>query len=105
MPTGPTVLGGPTVAPETADIVLAAEVTARELRFHEPPDVAVRFTGRPGQASVSDSARRNLPDRVTEAGDHRDVHVDYLLAARLVAEEPEKRPGRAEPEHRESPGA
>lgn len=46
----------------------------------------MRFHGTPGRTSVSRSDRRNLPDRVTEASEHRDVRVDYLLATRLLRE-------------------
>lgn len=56
---------------------------ARELRFREPPQTGVTFSGTPGRSSVSDSERVNLPYRVDEQVDYRHVRVRYALASRL----------------------
>ena len=69
--------------PENADISFVAEVTARELRFHDAPETRVEFSGSPGHESASGSNRRNLPQPVRPAVTYRDVQIDYRLAAKL----------------------
>ncbi|EST37394.1 hypothetical protein N566_13305 [Streptomycetaceae bacterium MP113-05] len=63
--------------------MFASRVDADRLRFRDRPETDVRFRGSAGRTSASRSERRNLPDRVTGAGEHRDVRVDYLLTSRL----------------------
>lgn len=70
---------------ESADIVFTATVRADELRFRQTPETEVTFTGEPGERSTSCSTRRNLPDRVTGGATYRNIEVDYVLAAKLVA--------------------
>lgn len=74
--------------PVNADIDFTARVRARELRFHEVPEVPVQFSGIPGHESASGTDRRNLPQRVRPAVTYRDVQVDYRLAAKLDAGDP-----------------
>jgi hypothetical protein len=69
--------------PDNADISFTAEVGARELRFHDAPEIRVEFSGSPEPESASGSDRRNLPERVRPAVTYRDVQVDYRLVAKL----------------------
>jgi hypothetical protein len=78
--------------PRSPDIELAASVTMDEIRFAEPPETDVRFTGEPGHESASGSDRTNLPEQVESGVTYRNVQVDYRLAGRLAG------PGRKPPE-------
>ncbi len=67
-----------------ADIELTASAKAMELEFRETPETEVRFSGSPGHESVSQDARRNLPETVQPGVTYRDVEIDYRLAARIA---------------------
>jgi hypothetical protein len=83
--------------PRSADIELTASVEADEIRFREPPDTEVRFSGEPGHESASGSDRLNLPEKVEPGVTYRDVRIDYRLASRLAG------PGPAPREQQRSP--
>jgi hypothetical protein len=70
---------------ESADIVFTATVKADELRFRQTPETEVTFTGEPRERSISSSTRRNLPGRLAGGATYRNIEVDYVLAAKLVA--------------------
>ncbi|WP_069813425.1 hypothetical protein [Streptomyces sp. TP-A0874] len=70
---------------------------AERLRFDEPPETDVSFSGSPGRESTSHSERRNLPDPVEEFTDYRDVRVDYTLATALTGDD-QGRPDRSDDE-------
>lgn len=70
--------------PRSPDVELTASVHADELRFVEPPETDVRFTGDPGNESASGSDRINLPEQVDAGVTYRNVRVDYRLASRLA---------------------
>ena len=55
---------------------------ADELRFVEPPETEIRFSGEPGHESASGSDRTNLPETVEPGVTYRNVRVDYRLASR-----------------------
>ena len=68
----------------SADILFTATVRAAELRFLDAPEVSVEFTGDADERSGSGGVRTNLPDRVAAHTTHRDVHIDYAIAAKLA---------------------
>ncbi|MFL5875488.1 MAG: hypothetical protein ACJ76T_06290 [Solirubrobacteraceae bacterium] len=70
-------------SPHSADIELLASVRADELRFDEPPETEVRFSGEPGHESASGSDRTNLPETVEAGVTYRNVRIDYRAASRL----------------------
>ncbi|MFL5975139.1 MAG: hypothetical protein ACJ76G_08370, partial [Solirubrobacterales bacterium] len=70
-------------SPHSADIELLASVRADELRFDEPPETEVRFSGEPGHESASGSDRTNLPETVEPGVTYRNVRIDYRAASRL----------------------
>jgi hypothetical protein len=69
--------------PHSPDIEFTASLQADELRFHEPPETEVRFSGEPGHESESGSDRTHLPEKVEPGVTYRDVRIDYRLANRL----------------------
>jgi hypothetical protein len=71
--------------PRSADIEFVASVEADELRFDEPPETEVRFSGEPSHESASGSDRTNLPEKVEAGVRYRDIRVDYRLASRMAA--------------------
>jgi hypothetical protein len=77
--------------PRSPDIEFTASLQADELRFDEPPETDVRFSGEPGHESESGSDRTHLPEKVDPGVTYRDVRIDYRLANRL--KEPAYRPG------------
>jgi hypothetical protein len=58
-------------------------VEAEHLEFRGPPDTNVGFTGTPGRKSITRTRRTNLPDRVVDGVDYREVRIEYLLATML----------------------
>ncbi|MEO3805168.1 hypothetical protein [Nonomuraea sp. B1E8] len=70
-----------------ADIVFSATVRADSVAFEEAPSVAVTFTGEPAHDSGSGSRRTGLPEHVSEGETYRAVRVDYVIAAKVVADE------------------
>jgi hypothetical protein len=71
---------------ERPDIEIGAVVRAKRLRFDTAPDVEVSFRG--DQDSVSGSERENLPEKVEEDVEYRDVRVRWRAAARADAKGP-----------------
>jgi hypothetical protein len=68
------------------DIDFRARVQADELRFREDPDAKVEFWGQPAERSLSQSSRRNLPEKVKAEVTYRSIEVDYRLAAWIARE-------------------
>jgi hypothetical protein len=67
-----------------ADIVLLAEVHARELRFAKQPEIRVRLCG--GMDSARVVERRNLPSPVVVGTTYRDVYIAVEVLGRVDAE-------------------
>ena len=66
------------------DVDITTSVRVKELRFGEVPDVRVWFEGEPGEESMSESERENLPDEVEPGVTYRDVKVRWSAASRIV---------------------
>jgi hypothetical protein len=67
-----------------ADILLLAEVHAREVRFAKQPEIRVRLCG--GMDSVRVVERRNLPSPVVVGTTYRNVYVAVEVLGRVDAE-------------------
>lgn len=65
------------------DVQISASVSARELTFHEVPEVRSRARGGPDHESASNSERRGLPQPVRSGEVYTDIRVDYRLASRI----------------------
>ncbi|MBF8189336.1 hypothetical protein ITP53_27105 [Nonomuraea sp. K274] len=77
--------------PDHPDVEISASVKARELRFHERPDVAVHRVAEPDGESASGSDRTNLPDQVATHITYRDISLDFRVVSQLT--DPEDRLG------------
>ena len=49
---------------KTADVVITANVTARELKFDVVPNPTVEFSGKPERITIWEADRQNLPKPV-----------------------------------------
>jgi hypothetical protein len=65
------------------DVEISARARARELTFHETPEVSESARAEPGGESVVGGHRENLPARVETGVTYRDIRIDHRLAARL----------------------
>lgn len=67
----------------SADVVIIASVSAREMRFDAPPNAKLRMPGCEGGLQVLE--RRNLPERVQPGVTYRDVYVSVRILGPLNA--------------------
>lgn len=67
----------------SADVVIVASVSAREMRFDAPPNAKLRVPGCEGGLQVLE--RRNLPERVQPGVTYRDVYVSVRILGPLNA--------------------
>ena len=74
---------------ENPEIDLTANVKAHRLRFDEVPKTKVRFWGHPERNTVSDTRRKNLPEKVRRGVTYSDVRVRWRIASELVDTEPD----------------
>jgi hypothetical protein len=74
---------------ENPEIDLTANVKAHRLRFDEVPKTKVRFWGHPERNTVSDTRRKNLPEKVRRGVTYSDVNVRWRIASELVDTEPD----------------
>jgi hypothetical protein len=70
--------------PDAPDVEISACAKARELRFHEQPDVSAHQVAEPTGESASGSDRTNLPDAVTTNVTYQDIRIDFRVAAELT---------------------
>jgi hypothetical protein len=73
---------------ESPDIEFTADVKAREMRFDEVPETEVQFWGRPERASVSETERKNMPEKVRRGVTYRNFSVRLRIATELIDTEP-----------------
>ena len=73
---------------ETPNIEFTANVRAREMRFDEVPETEVRFRGQPERASVSETERENLPEKVRRGVTYRNFSLRLRIATKLIETEP-----------------
>jgi hypothetical protein len=74
-----------TPAPEATqpDVLILANVRARELRFDAVPQVSVTFPGQENNATVWHSDRFNLPDQVQPYVIYRDIGIRLVISSSL----------------------
>lgn len=95
-------ISGSPSSPETADIAITSNVTARELRFNVVPDSEkIQFSGSAGRQTGWIVERRNIPKQVEEGVTYRDIGVrlqitsvfsdiDYSIVSDALGEAPEQ---------------
>ncbi|MEV0821529.1 hypothetical protein [Nonomuraea rubra] len=70
--------------PRTPDVEISASAKAKELRFHERPEVSVDAEAEPGGECAWGSDRTNLPGQVEPNVTYRDLRIDFRVAAALT---------------------
>jgi len=71
-------------AKKIPDVDIVTSVRAKQLRFGAVPKTRVWFEGEPGEESMSETQRRNLPEEVEPGVTYRDVEVSWSAASRIV---------------------
>lgn len=70
-------------AEETADLVIIANVTAKELKFEVVPNPDVKFTGKPESKTLWKAERQNLPEQVQPGVTYRNIGIRLKIVSRL----------------------
>lgn len=75
-------ISGSPSSPETADIAITSNVTARELRFNVVPDSEkIQFSGSVGRQTGWIVERRNIPKHAEEGVTYRDIGVRLQITS------------------------
>jgi hypothetical protein len=69
---------------ESADLVITAHVTARELRFEVVPNPDVKFTGKPERHTLWEAERENLPAQVQPGVTYRNIGIRLKIVSRFA---------------------
>ena len=74
-----------TATPEPVDDVsIWVNLTAKELKFDVVPNPTVVFPGRPKPATVWQTIRTNLPDKVEPGVTYRDIGIVLKISSRFA---------------------
>lgn len=75
-------------APETdennSDLVITANVHARELKFEVVPTPTVEFPGKPERQTVWEADRENLPEKVEPGVTYRNIGIRLRIYSRFA---------------------
>jgi hypothetical protein len=74
----------PSVPEEDADLVIIANVTAKELRFDAVPNPTVEFPGQPKRDTEWSAERTNLPPQVQPGVTYRDIGIRLKIVSRFA---------------------
>lgn len=74
----------PSVPEEDADLVIIANVTAKELRFDAVPNPTVVFPGQPKRDTEWSAERTNLPPQVQPGVTYRDIGIRLKIVSRFA---------------------
>jgi hypothetical protein len=74
----------PSVPEEDADLVIIANVQAKELRFETVPNPNVEFPGQPQRATEWSAERTNLPRPVQPGVTYRDIGIRLKIVSRFA---------------------
>lgn len=75
-------ISGSLSSPETADIAITSNVTARELRFNVVPNSErIKFSGSAGRQTGWIVERRNIPKHAQEGVTYRDIGVRLQITS------------------------
>ena len=67
-----------------SDLVITANVRAKELRFEVVPTPTVEFSGKPERKTVWEADRTNLPQQVQPGVTYRDIGVRLRIYSRFA---------------------
>jgi hypothetical protein len=74
----------PSVPEADADLVIIANVTAKELRFEAVPNPNVEFPGQPRRETEWSAERTNLPTQVQPGVTYRDIGIRLKIVSRFA---------------------
>jgi autonomous glycyl radical cofactor GrcA len=66
------------------DVLILANITAKELRFDAVPNVKVDFPGTQKRTNIWVTQRQNLPDKVEPGVTYRDVGLQLRISTRFA---------------------
>jgi hypothetical protein len=69
---------------KNSDLVITANVRARELRFEVVPNTNVKFPGKPDRQTVWDAKRENLPETVEPGVTYRNIGIRLRIYSRFA---------------------
>jgi hypothetical protein len=72
------------VPEEDADLVIIANVTAKELKFDVVPNPNVTFPGKPERMTEWSAERTNLPPQVQPGVTYRDIGIRLKIVSRFA---------------------
>ncbi len=71
-------------AEEDADVVIIANVTARELKFEVVPNPSVTFPGNHERKTLWEAERTNLPEQVQPGVTYRNIGIRLKIVSRFA---------------------
>jgi hypothetical protein len=74
----------PSVQEDDADLVIIANVTAKELRFDAVPNPTVEFPGQPKRDTEWSAERTNLPPQVQPGVTYRNIGIRLKIVSRFA---------------------
>ncbi|HEX8161892.1 MAG TPA: hypothetical protein VF538_08475 [Pyrinomonadaceae bacterium] len=74
----------PSVPEGDADLVITANVTAKELKFDAVPNANVEFPGQPRRDTEWSAERTNLPPQVEPGVTYRDIGIRLKIVSRFA---------------------
>lgn len=69
---------------KNSDLVITANVRARELKFEIVPNPSVEFPGKPERRTVWEAKRENLPETVEPGVTYRDIGIRLRIYSRFA---------------------
>lgn len=69
---------------QNADVLIIANVTARELKIEIVPDPKVEFPGKPERETLWESDRQNLPASIEPGVTYRNIGIQLRIASRFA---------------------
>ena len=82
--TAQTPAASPSVPEDDADLVIIANVTAKELKFETVPNPTVEFPGQPRRETEWSAERTNLPPQVQPGVTYRDIGIRLKIVSRFA---------------------
>ena len=67
-----------------ADVLILANVTAKDLKFETVPNPKVEFPGKPDRQTVWEADRQNLPSSVEPGVTYRNIGIQLRIASRFA---------------------
>jgi hypothetical protein len=67
-----------------SDLVITANVRARELKVEIVPNPTVEFPGKPARQTVWEADRQNLPEKIEPGVTYRDIGIRLRIYSRFA---------------------